>query len=145
MNILDKVKFHLGDSVGFVTKKMESWNPKKCSTEKDYEKSLYQYLHDELGNLQITKQYAKGRIRADLMIGDKVIVELKHNLDTTAKYQRLIGQISEYKEWDGRVIILLTGKTDLNLRKQIDTFIKREGLGESLFITEETKVTVFQK
>lgn len=25
MKIFDKVKFHLGDSVGFVTKKMESW------------------------------------------------------------------------------------------------------------------------
>lgn len=145
MKILDKVKFYLWDSVGFVTKKIESWEPKKCKTEKDYEKSLYQYLHDELGDLQITKQYAKGRIRADLMIGDRVIVELKHNLDTTAKYQRLIGQISEYKEWDGRVIILLTGETDVNLRKQLDAFIKKEKLGDSYLLTEETKVTVFQK
>ena len=79
------------------------------------------------------------------MIGDKVIVELKHNLDTTGKYQRLIGQISEYKEWDGRVIILLTGETDINLRKQLDSFIKKEGLGENYLVTEETKVTVFQK
>jgi len=145
MGIFDKIKFHMGDSVGFVTKKMESWEPKKCKTEKDYEKSLYQFLHDELGDLQVTKQYAKGRIRADLMIGDKVIIELKHNLDTTGKYQRLIGQISEYKEWDGRVIILLTGETDMNLRKQLDAFIKKEGLGDSYLITEETKVTVFQK
>ena len=77
------------------------------------------------------------------MIGDRVIVELKYNLNTTGKYQRLIGQLAEYKDWDGRTILLLTGETDINLRKQIDMYLKKEGLSEDLL--DEAKVTVFQK
>ena len=41
---------------------------------------------------------------ADLMIGKKVIIELKHNLNSTAKLQRLIGQLGQYEGWDGRVV-----------------------------------------
>ena len=147
MKFFDKVKFHAWDSVALVAEKLKDWKPKKCSTEKDYENSLYKYLHDELGDIQVTKQYAQGRIRADLMIGDKVIVELKHNLDTTAKYQRLIGQLSEYKEWKGRIIILLTGETDKNIRKQLDEFVRKEGLGGDAIslMTQEAKVTIFDK
>jgi len=143
MGLLDKVKFHVGDSVKFVISKIEKWRPRNCKSEKDYENSLYKFLHDELGDFQITKQYAKGRIRADLVIGEKVIVELKYNLNTTAKYQKLIGQLAEYKDWDGRTILLLTGETDINLRKQIGMYLKKEGLSEDLL--DEAKVTVFQK
>ncbi len=143
MKFIDKLKFHVGDSVKFVTTKLKEWKPRKCSTEKEYENSLYAFLHDQMGDLQVTKQYAKGRIRADLVIADKVIVELKNNLNTTAKYQRLIGQLNEYKDWDGRVIILLTGDTDRNLRKQLDAYIKNEDLAGD--ILDEAKVTIYQK
>src|SRR5437867_13335352 len=109
MGLIDKIKFNAWDNVGAVVSLLGRWKPTKCSVEKDFERSLYSFLHAELGDLQITKQYAQGRIRADLMIANKVIVELKHNLDTTAKYQRLVGQLAEYKEWEGRIVILLTG------------------------------------
>jgi len=102
---------------------IKRWRPRRCQTEKDYEKSLYQFLHKELDGIQITKQFGKGRIRADLMVGEKVIVEIKNNLDTPAKYQRLIGQLNDYKDWDKSVVIILTGKTDPNLRKQLDRFV----------------------
>lgn len=80
-------------------------------------------MHDKLDDIQVTKQYAKGRIRADIVVGDKVIIELKNNLDSTGKYQRLIGQLNEYKAWDGDTIIVLCGKTDKNLRKELDRFL----------------------
>jgi len=143
MGFLDKLKFHAWDSVVAVVDLLGKWRPRKCTSEKDFEKSLYSFLHDELGGLQITKQYAKGRIRADLMIGDKVIVELKHNLNTTAKYQRLVGQLMEYRDWDGRIVILLTGETDKNLRKHLDEHLRKEGLVGDLL--GEHKVTVFEK
>jgi len=92
MGTMDKLKFWL-DDVGAVVQKIERWRPRKCATEKDYEKSLYEFLHKEMPDHQITKQSGRGRVRADLVIADRVAIELKHNLDTTAKYQRLIGQI----------------------------------------------------
>lgn len=95
MGLLDKLKFQAWDSVDAIVSLLEKWEPEGCKTEKDFEKSLYTYLHTELGDVQITKQFAHGRIRADLAVGDKVIIELKNNLDSTAKYQRLVGQIAE--------------------------------------------------
>ena len=142
MGLLEKLKFKVWDSIGAIVTLLDKWKPRGCSTERDFEKSLYDFLHSELGDIQVTKQYAKGRIRADLVIGDTVIVELKHNLDSTAKYQRLVGQLMEYKEWKGQTVVLLTGKTDPNLRKKLDTYLKKEGLTEDIL---EDKVTVYQK
>ena len=129
------------DGAGMVSNCIKRWKPSKCTSEKDFEKSLYDFLHDELGDMQITKQYAKGRIRADLAVGDKVILELKFNLDTTAKYQRLIGQINDYKDWGGGVIIVLTGTTDKNLRKKLDKDI-RSFSGDAL---GDTKIMIVDK
>ena len=142
MGFLDKLKFQVWDSTGSIMTLLDKWKPKGCSTERDFEKSLYNFLHSELGDIQVTKQSARGRIRADLVIGDKVIVELKHNLDSTAKYQRLVGQLAEYKEWKGQIVVLLTGKTDPNLRKQLNNYLKKEGLTEDVL---EDKVIVYQK
>ena len=142
MGLLDKLK--LGwDSVGFVVTHLKGWAPLDCKTEKDFENSLYAYLHAKLPDIQVTKQFAQGRLRADLNVGGKVIVELKNNLNTTAKYQRLIGQLAEYKEWDGRVVVLLTGATDPHLRKELQSFLRKEGLSEETL--DGAKVTVFDK
>jgi len=101
MGFLQKIRFNFFDAGEMIVHYIEKWRPRKCKTEKEYEKSLYTFLHKQLEDIQVTKQFAKGRIRADLVVGDKVIVELKNNLNTTAKYQKLIGQITEYKKWDG--------------------------------------------
>jgi hypothetical protein len=124
MAFFEKLKFAL-DKVGMVSGLLQKWTPRRCKTEKDYENSLYDFLHRELEGIQVTKQFAKGRIRADLVIGERVIVELKDNLDTTAKYQRLIGQLEEYQNWDGPVVIVLTGTTDPNLRKGLTAYVKK--------------------
>lgn len=142
MSLFDKLKFHAWDSVEVVLSHLKEWQPTSCKTEKDFENSLYAYLHSKLPEIQVTKQFAQGRVRADLNVGGKVIVELKNNLDNTSKYQRLVGQLAEYKEWDGRVVVLLTGKTDRNIRKELDRFLEREGLTEEML---GAKVTVFDK
>ena len=129
MGLFEKAKF-AWDSTDMVASLIKKWRPKDCKTEKSYEKSLYNYLHNKMEDIQVTRQYAKGRIRADLVVEDKVIIELKNNLDSTSKYQRLIGQINEYKEWDGSIILILIGKTDKNLRKELDKYIEKEGLND---------------
>lgn len=146
MGLLDKLKFKMWDNAGAVVDVIRRWEPGDCKTEKEYERSLYAFLHDVFGDLQVTKQYAQGRVRADLCVAGKVILELKNNLDTTAKYQRLVGQIAEYKNWNGRIVILLTGTTEPNLRKQLDKFVEKEGLGAGLTMMDmEPKVVVVQK
>ncbi len=112
------------DDIGTVKSLIQKWDAKKCKTEKDYELSLYTYLHKMLPNMQITKQYARGRIKADLVVADKIIIELKTNLKTTDQYLKLVGQISQYKEWEGKIIILLTGETEISLKKDLIKFCR---------------------
>jgi hypothetical protein len=108
---------------------IKRWRPRRCETEKDYEKSLYEFLHKEFPDIQVTKQFANGRIRADIVVGDKIIIELKNKLDTTAKYQRLMGQLMAYEQWEGQIFVILTGDTDANLRKQLRQYAQQEGDG----------------
>jgi hypothetical protein len=96
----------------------------KLQDRKGHEKSLYSFLHDELGDVQVTKQYAVGRTAADIVVGEKVIIELKHNLNATSKLQRLFGQLEQYRAWTGPVIVLLTGDTEPNLRKELKRKLK---------------------
>lgn len=140
MGFLQNIRFNFFDAGGMICSLVEEWRPRKCKAEREYEKSLYMFLHKRLEDIQITKQYARGRIRADLVVGDKVIVELKNNFSTTAKYQKLIGQITEYKEWDGQIIIVLTGDTDPNLYKELTKYAAED----EDFLGDE-KIIVIQK
>jgi hypothetical protein len=135
MGVLSSIKWKW-DKVKALTAVLEKWRPRNCKTEKDFENSLYLLLHRELENHQITKQPAQGRFKADLLIDDSLILELKHNLNTTAKYQRLQGQLSEYKKWEGQVVLLLIGETDPNLKKQLLSFLKDQGLRDTFDLAD---------
>jgi hypothetical protein len=121
VGFVDKLKFHLG-SVGVVLSMLEKWNPRGCKSEKEFENSLYKFLHQEMKDFQIT---------------------LKYNLDSTSKFQRLLGQIAEYKNWDGPIVILLTGETEPNLKKQLEGYIRKEELTPDDW--GKTSVTVYDK
>ncbi len=140
---MDKLKFKLLDDVDAVVGVISRWTPDACANEKAYERSLYAYLHEVFDDMQITKQFAQGRIRADLMVGNKVIIELKHNLNTMAKLHGLIGQLTQYDDWHGRIVVLLTGETEPNLRKQLKQFIQKQGWEDDDW--QYGKVTIAEK
>ncbi len=116
---LKDLAFKYWDATGTVIDLIKKWEPGACNTEKDYEESLCKYLHENLKDIQVTKQYANGRFKADIVVGDNVIIEIKYNLKTTGQYQRLSGQLQSYKSWKGNTILLLTGTTEPNLKKQV--------------------------
>ena len=142
MDLLDKLKWQL-DSVGVLTSLFNKWSPHNCKAEKDYENSLSSFLHEELEACEITKQYAIGRFRADLAIDDRLFIEIKYNFNTLTKYRSLLGQLAEYKEWGGRVILLLVGKTDSDLKKRLTSYLEKEGLCGTYYFKD--KVTVYEK
>ncbi len=126
MDIIDKVAFGF-DPISYIRKLVGKWNTSGCTTEKDYENSLYNFLHEQLPDTQITKQYAVGRVKADLRIGEKMIVELKLNLKKRDRFQRLVGQLEEYKEWKGTVILILIGESEPNFRKELKKISEKGG------------------
>jgi hypothetical protein len=101
---------------------IEEWKVDLLKTEKQYENELYKYLHKKLPRKQITKQFAHARIRADLAVEEDVIIELKNNLKTTNQYQRLIGQLEQYRQWNGYIVLVLCGKTELNILKEVKSY-----------------------
>ncbi len=76
MGFLQKLRFDFGDPAKIIIPLIKEWKPINCKNEKSYEKSLYNFLHEKLEDIQITKQFARGRIHADLVVGDKIIIEI---------------------------------------------------------------------
>jgi len=145
MGFLDKAKW-AWDNVGIMKSLLEKWRPRKFDNEKEYEQSLHAFLRRELSDdIEVTPQYAQGRFRADLRVGKNVVVEIKLNLDTTSKLQRLIGQVEAYEEWKGTIFLVLMGKTDQDLKSRLTSFLKKRGLTDSLILTITDKVIVVEK
>jgi hypothetical protein len=103
---------------------IKDWDPGLLDSEREYEASLYGFLHEVMTDTQITRQFAVGRIRADIVVGDHTLIEIKNCLDSTGKYHRLIGQITDFGDWGGDVMIVLCGYTDPHLRKKLVTHLK---------------------
>ena len=126
MNASDTFRFRVWDGFGFLQELIHQWSPIECSNEKDYENSLVQHLRNRLDEVEITPQYGLGRAKADICIAHKFLVDMKTNFVTTGEYQRLLGQLLDYIASDKRVIIVLTGETDPDLKMRLETFIKNE-------------------
>ena len=95
------------DAFGSVCASVEAWQPIDCVTEKDYEKSLLNELQHKFSNKKIISQYGSGKQRVDIVVQDKVPIELKKDLKSNAILQRTIGQVEQYlKEWDCLILVL---------------------------------------
>lgn len=120
---LEKILFTFWNGEGQVIDIVNKWSPKKYRTEKEYENSLYNVLHESFKEVQVTKQFSIGRIKADIVVGGHVLIELKNNLNSRGKYQRLLGQLEEYRDWDNYILLVLCGETDSNLKKELFKYI----------------------
>jgi len=111
---------------GRVREVIESWRPRGCKTEKDYERSLVKKLQNELVNQNIQQQYGSARQRFDIMVHDKVPIEIKKDLKSTAALQRTIGQLDGYlKDWEG-VILVLCGDVSGDLFNDLKKYAERQ-------------------
>jgi hypothetical protein len=122
--------------IGHVTELIKEWQPRKCRTEKDFERSLVRHLQPKLEGKDVIPQYGSGRVRGDIVVNKEILIEIKTNLNTTAKLHTLLGQIETYeREWKKSVIFVLCGQQDSNLVKQLKEGIDRRQplLGDTLF------------
>lgn len=98
---------------------IEAWDASKCTTERQCEQSLARELQNALVNQKIERQYGSGRQRIDILVDDKVPIEMKYDLVSASVLQRLIGQLELYlKKWD-QVVLVLCGKISLNMLKDL--------------------------
>lgn len=103
-----------------VIKQIDAWHPRGCKTEKDLEISLHRHLEKSFPDMDVQKQYASGRVKGDICVGHKVLIELKYGMKSTAQVQRLLGQLDIYKEqWKNEVIVIVCGDSERDLIRQV--------------------------
>jgi hypothetical protein len=116
---------------GRVKSLIKSWRPRGCRSEIAYRNSLYRHFEKHFKKPP-TKEYGRGRSRVDIAFGRKIAIELKYNLTTTGKRQRLVGQlVDELRGKFGTVFVVVCGDVDkqifadLNRKYRWATFIKK--------------------
>jgi hypothetical protein len=138
MQLLDLMAYEF-DAPSAIRKALDRWAPSKLETEKQYEGSLYAFLHKEFDSpsINISIQFGAGRNKADIRIGDSATIELEKDLNSAAQYERLVGQIEQYRKWKGKIFIVLVGKSKPNLTKKLIQEGKGDDFSDEKFIVIE--------
>lgn len=137
---------------------IDDWEPEKeYSRETDYRDDLINYLRDNLTKrtavLNISGEAEErvkiipesGRGLCDIGIEKEVGIELKRNLNSTSRVDRLMGQLQRFLgEYSTGVIVLLVGKTGGKAYEQVLDGVKGMDLGGG-FGEEPQKVEVVNK
>ena len=117
-----------------VIKLIDDWRPRKCGTEKDFERSLHKHLEKNLEKSDVIMQYAAGRVKGDIVVDGKILIEIKDSLKSTGQLQRLLGQLEIYAtQWKGTVIVVICGDSQRDLVKVVNQKVealKPEGFFE---------------
>ena len=123
-----------------VKKTVDKWKPENCTSEKEYEMSLFKLLEENHPDYDIKNQYGYKFGKVDIVVNDKIAIELKYNFGKTDEFQRLIGQLVLYRDTFEYVIMGICGMRD----KSLVRFIKKIA-GE--FTDDEfgDKIYVFEK
>jgi hypothetical protein len=120
------------EPLGHVADLVKKWNPRRCRTEKEYERSLVRHPQARLRGKEIDPQYGSGRTRGDIVVDDKVLIEVKVNLDSTGMSNILVGLLEGYeRDWKKPVTVVLCGKHDRNLVNQLEGSMVRRGGGNT--------------
>jgi len=119
-----------------VMKLIDAWHPRGCKTEKDLERSLHKHLEKNLPDVDVQMQYASGRVKGDICVDHKVLIELKDGLKSTGQLQRLMGQLDLYaSQWKKEVVVVICGDSQRDLVKVVTT--KVESLKPQGFFEEK--------
>ena len=112
-------------SFGTVRRLVEGWHPRRCAKERDYELALARYLRSKLKRATIVRQYGLGVTKIDICIDDRVFVEIKRDLVTAGKLQRLIGQMDLYRRHKvQKLVVVLAGRVEERMLKEIERVVR---------------------
>ena len=133
MATLEEMRFNLWDGFDMVVEAINSWKPRKCKTERDFESSLLRHLQKKFSSLKVVRQFAIGTARADIAVQDKILIELKNKLNSKSELDRLVGQMYEYRRLKKPFIIVICSKSRDDLAKQLRTIFASDfsDIGES--------------
>jgi hypothetical protein len=127
--INDHTGFFEGDSER-VHSILDKWQPKSFGRDETaYEEELYAALRLALPDVPMAPQQGLARGRADIVIEDSHVIELKVRLVDGNEFDRCIGQLERYRQrWvkkdRGPVYLVVVGESDPDLRDLLHTWFK---------------------
>jgi hypothetical protein len=123
---LARLWFRSWDPLGAASALVAQWQrPPDSDSEQALEDSLFQFLQTRLPGFRITRQYAHDRLKADIVIEQAVAIELKYDLAHKSEYQRLIGQLEDYAQWNIPLVLILAGRTDPDIEHRVREHLER--------------------
>lgn len=110
----------------------EEWQPDwKLIDEKSHEESLLAWLQFQFRDVPILSQYGIAKGKADIVIEDKFVIELKLGFgrESVAEFDRCIGQLERYKQkWvkpdRGPIYLVVVGDSDAEFRDLLHTWFR---------------------
>jgi hypothetical protein len=116
----------------FLCDLITKWQPSSFDLdEKEQEQNLYAWLKQKLPGVPITTQYGIAKGKADIVIQDEHVIELKIAFaDDIAEFDRCIGQMERYRlKWvdldRGPVYLVIVGELEPEFRDMLHQAIKR--------------------
>ncbi len=97
---------------------LHNWHPEKCKYEYEYQDLLYRHLKNAMPHSEVELEFPIGdnehgnKGRADIVIDETIMIEMKRGDRSTSSTDRAVGQITRYSEiWSNRgpVVLLLCG------------------------------------
>lgn len=130
------------DPFGTVNEIIESWKPEGCKEELNYRDSLYKELQEKLKNQKVQKEYGRGRQRWDIVVEDKVPIELKmgKKLKNTSELHRLIGQMEGYQKHTKSFFLVICGNIPSDVQKDLEKYIQNKN--EDNFFEADIKIII---
>jgi hypothetical protein len=97
-----------------------------------------------MGGGRVSCRKEDGRHLCDIAVGKRDVgIELKHNLGKTTQIDRLIGQLSRFKEHYDDLVVVLVGHTDKDALENLKDSIERiQGRG---FGFQEPRIKIINK
>lgn len=131
-----------------VRRLLDEWKPRSFDvSEKEQEMDLQAWLQSNLPDVPIVSQYGIAKGKADLVIQDEYVVELKLAFtdENLVEFDRCIGQMERYRQkWvskdRGLVFLVVVGKSGSEFRDMLHEAFKQfntSTLNNYFFITEK--------
>jgi hypothetical protein len=135
-----------------IEKLLSEWKPRSFDlSEKQHEDDLYRWLRQKLPDVPIVVQYGIAKGKADIVIQDWYVIELKLGFDAdVGEFDRCLGQLERYRQkWvakdRGPVYLLTVGESNCELRDVLHASFKKlnEGylLGDRFFLLEKREAS----
>jgi hypothetical protein len=109
---------------------LAEWQPRAFNLdEKDHEADLFAALRRALPEVPMTTQHGLAKGRADIVIEDSHVIEVKLGLTDIGEFDRCIGQMERYyqrwvKKDRGPFYLVVVGESDPDLRDMLHVWFE---------------------